>query len=125
MFDHIMFYVNKYDEAVQFYDAVLPALGYQKLFETGTGATRKCAYGKIAPQLWIAEGQAGERQLHIALRAEDKNAVDRFHHNALAAGGRDNGLPGYRTEYHPGYYAAFAIDADGNNIEALFHEVII
>ena len=58
--------------------------------------------------------------LHLAFQAADREAVHRFHVAALAAGGRDNGAPGER-HYHPGYYGAFALDPDGNNIEAVYH----
>lgn len=57
---------------------------------------------------------------HLAFQAKSRDAVERFHQAVLAAGGRDNGAPGARP-YHPGYYAAFAIDPDGNNVEAVFH----
>jgi len=57
---------------------------------------------------------------HLAFQAQDRATVDAFHRAALAAGGRDNGAPGERA-YHPGYYAAFVIDPDGNNIEAVYH----
>jgi catechol 2,3-dioxygenase-like lactoylglutathione lyase family enzyme len=63
-----------------------------------------------------------ERMLHIALRAESRAAVEAFHREALAAGGRDNGGPGLRPQYHPGYYGAFVLDPDGHNIEAVFHD---
>ena len=59
--------------------------------------------------------------IHIAFAAESREEVDAFHAAALAAGGRDNGAPGVRTEYSPGYYGAFVIDPDGNNVEAVFH----
>jgi catechol 2,3-dioxygenase-like lactoylglutathione lyase family enzyme len=58
--------------------------------------------------------------LHLAFAGRDRAAVDRFHVAALAAGGRDNGKPGERS-YHPGYYAAFVLDPDGNNIEVVYH----
>ena len=58
--------------------------------------------------------------VHLAFQAPDREAVERFHEAALAAGGRDNGGPGER-DYHPGYYAAYAIDPDGNNVEAVHH----
>jgi catechol 2,3-dioxygenase-like lactoylglutathione lyase family enzyme len=58
---------------------------------------------------------------HVAFDAEDTDAVDRFYETALAAGGRDNGPPGLRPQYAPGYYAAFVLDPDGNNIEAVHH----
>ena len=58
--------------------------------------------------------------LHFAFQAPDRATVDRFHEAAIAAGGRENGAPGER-DYHPGYYAAFLLDPDGNNIEAVYH----
>ena len=63
----------------------------------------------------------GATHVHLAFQAADRAAVDRFHAAALAAGGKDHGKPGVRAEYHPGYYGAFVIDPDGNNIEAVFH----
>jgi catechol 2,3-dioxygenase-like lactoylglutathione lyase family enzyme len=73
-----------------------------------------------ADEFWI---DAGERQsrVHLAFQAPDQDAVRRFHEAALRAGGRDNGAPGERKVYHPGYYAAFVFDPDGNNIEAVYH----
>ncbi len=58
--------------------------------------------------------------LHFAFQAPDRATVDRFHEAAIAAGGRDNGAPGER-DYHPGYYAAFVLDPDGTNVEAVYH----
>jgi catechol 2,3-dioxygenase-like lactoylglutathione lyase family enzyme len=58
---------------------------------------------------------------HLAFQAKDRATVDRFYQAGLEAGGRDNGGPGERSNYHPGYYAAFLLDPDGNNIEAVFH----
>lgn len=66
-----------------------------------------------------AQGETTGR-CHLAFQAPDRAAVDAFHAAALAAGGRDNGAPGLRA-YHPGYYAAFVLDPDGNNIEAVHH----
>jgi len=66
-----------------------------------------------------AAGQLTGRH-HLAFQARDRAMVDAFHQAALAHGGRDNGAPGERP-YHPGYYAAFVLDPDGNNIEAVFH----
>ena len=59
--------------------------------------------------------------LHLAFAAPDRETVDRFHVAVLSGGGHDNGSPGERPHYHPGYYAAYAIDPDGNNVEAVFH----
>ncbi len=69
----------------------------------------------FADELWVDVGPA-VAHVHFAFQAKDRAAVDRFHAAVLAAGGRDNGAPGER-KYHPGYYAAFAFDPDGNNVE--------
>ena len=73
-----------------------------------------------APQFWLHEGAPG-RPVHVAFHAVDRARVDAFHAAALAAGGRDNGAPGLRSHYHPTYYAAFVLDPDGNNVEAVCH----
>lgn len=70
-------------------------------------------------ELWIDAGEPATH-VHLAFQAKDQETVKRFHEAGLAAGGRDNGGPGERP-YHPGYYAAFLWDPDGNNIEAVFH----
>jgi catechol 2,3-dioxygenase-like lactoylglutathione lyase family enzyme len=72
------------------------------------------------PDFWIGEGEPGQA-FHIAFAADDRATVDAFHEAAIAAGGRDNGGPGLRPEYHPSYYGAFVLDPDGNNIEAVCH----
>jgi predicted lactoylglutathione lyase len=73
---------------------------------------------KGAPALWLYEGgkHAGT---HVAFAAKDHGAVDRFHKAGVTAGGKDNGAPGLRADYSPTYYAAFLIDPDGNNVEAV------
>lgn len=79
------------------------------------------AYGYGPPggeDLWIAAGEAGP-PLHIALAAPRRPVVDAFHAAATAAGGRDNGGPGLRPRYHAEYYAAYVLDPDGNNVEAV------
>ena len=87
--------------------------------ESGHSAAGFGAGGK--PDFWIGgEGGIG-RSLHIAIVAKTRAAVDAFHRAALAAGGRDNGAPGLRPHYHPNYYGAFVLDADGHNIEAVCH----
>ncbi len=72
------------------------------------------------PDFWISQGEPGQA-FHIAFAADDRTTVDAFHEAAIAAGGRDNGGPGLRPEYHPSYYGAFVFDPDGNNIEAVCH----
>ena len=70
----------------------------------------------------VARGEPPSTPVHLAFAAPDRATVDAFHAAALAAGGRDNGAPGLRPRYHAGYYAAFALDPDANNVEAVFHD---
>lgn len=111
MYDHIGLKVKDLKSAVRFYQATLAPLGFVP-DGSGTG------FGpKGAPGLWLYEGTPGP--VHVALRAADRKAVDRFHAAGLKAGGRDNGKPGLRADYSPTYYAAFLVDPDGNNVEAV------
>jgi catechol 2,3-dioxygenase-like lactoylglutathione lyase family enzyme len=73
-----------------------------------------------ADELYVSADGPPTQGLHFAFQAPDRETVHRFHEAALAAGGRDNGPPGERS-YHPGYYAAFVLDPDGNNVEAVHH----
>jgi catechol 2,3-dioxygenase-like lactoylglutathione lyase family enzyme len=70
----------------------------------------------------IAPGTPPPGGMHIAFAADTREQVEAFHAGGMAAGGRDNGAPGPRTQYHAGYYAAYLIDPDGNNVEAVLHE---
>ena len=102
----------------RFYEEALTPLGYDLLMEhaiSGAGFGRS---GK--PGFWIKQGAVGS-VVHIAFASPDRATVDAFHAAAVAAGGRDNGQPGLRTQYHPTYYGAFVLDPDGNNIEAVCH----
>ncbi|MFL6663958.1 MAG: VOC family protein, partial [Rhizobacter sp.] len=72
--------------------------------------------------LWISQGVAISPPIHIAFRVSSRAAVDAFYKAALAAGGKDNGAPGLRPQYHPNYYGAFVLDPDGHNIEAVCHD---
>ena len=73
-----------------------------------------------ADELFVSTRRRADPGLHLAFQAADQDTVQRFYDAALAAGGRDNGGPGER-KYHPGYYAAFVLDPDGNNVEAVYH----
>jgi catechol 2,3-dioxygenase-like lactoylglutathione lyase family enzyme len=73
-----------------------------------------------ADELWVDMVEGPISRVHLAFQARDHGEVERFHAAAMAAGGRHNGGPGERA-YHPGYYAAFVLDPDGNNIEAVYH----
>jgi catechol 2,3-dioxygenase-like lactoylglutathione lyase family enzyme len=124
MIDHVGFSVSDYARARAFYEEALAPLGYVLVMKTTAQETGKPAAGFGAggkPDFWIGgEGQL-DKPLHIAIAAEDRATVDAFYRAALAAGGRDNGSPGLRPQYHPNYYGAFVLDPDGHNIEAVCH----
>jgi catechol 2,3-dioxygenase-like lactoylglutathione lyase family enzyme len=115
--DHVGFDVRDLEAAKGFYEQALAPLGYAKLSEfpeaVGFGQAGK-------PDFWIAQrGNPGTS--HVAIRTDDRAAVDAFHEAGLAAGGEDNGRPGLREHYHANYYSAFVLDPDGNNVEAVCH----
>lgn len=118
LIDHIQLVVKDLPASRAFYTAVFEVLGIPL---AGSGDDYFWA-----DELFVstASSQAAHGHLtgrhHLAFQAKDKAMVDAFHRAALAAGGQDNGAPGIR-KYHPGYYAAFVIDPDGNNIEAVYH----
>jgi catechol 2,3-dioxygenase-like lactoylglutathione lyase family enzyme len=118
MIDHLQLVVRDLPASQRFYTAVLEVLGIP-IGGTGDGYF-------WADELFVstATSQAAHGELtgrhHFAFQAKDRTVVDAFHTAALANGGKDNGAPGERP-YHPGYYAAFVIDPDGNNVEAVFH----
>ncbi len=114
LIDHVHLRAKDLEASKRFYRAALQALGKQ-------AAIREAADHFSADELWIdrADGSAVSR-VHLAFQAADRAAVAAFHAAALAAGGSDNGPPGERS-YHPGYYAAFVLDPDGNNVEAVTH----
>ncbi|MCG6872304.1 MAG: VOC family protein [Gammaproteobacteria bacterium] len=109
--DHVHLVVADVDASKAFYRAVLAALG-RELSGEGEGWF-------WSDELFVSGGQH-RSQVHLAFQAEDREAVQRFFDAGLAAGGGDNGPPGER-DYHRGYYAAFVLDPDGNNIEAVWH----
>jgi len=118
LIDHLQLVVKDLAACRRFYQAVFDTIGIPI---AGEGDTYFWA-----DELFIstADSEAALGQLtgrhHLAFQARDRATVDAFHQAALANGGKDNGAPGERP-YHPGYYAAFALDPDGNNIEVVFH----
>ena len=124
--DHVGLNVTNYGRSKAFYTQALAPLGITLLLEFGPAA----GFGRDKPELWLAGTKSdfqSEAQvevitpIHVSLRARSQAEVNAFHVAALAAGGRDNGAPGIRAHYHPGYYGAFVLDPDGHNIEAVFH----
>ena len=118
LIDHLQLVVRDVAASRRFYEAVLGVLGIP-IGGDGDGWF-------WADELFVsgADSEAAQGALtgrhHFAFQAGDRAMVDAFHAAALASGGRDNGAPGERP-YHPGYYAAFVLDPDGNNIEAVYH----
>jgi catechol 2,3-dioxygenase-like lactoylglutathione lyase family enzyme len=112
LFDHVHLRVSDLAASKRFYGAVLEALGLA-IDRQGEG-------GFSADELFVTDDGEPTGPVHLAFQAADEEAVRRFHEAALAAGGRDNGGPGERR-YHPGYYSAYALDPDGNNVEAVYH----
>ena len=96
----------------RFYRAALAAVGRE--------LTRQGEDSFSADELYVTADRMPTAGLHIAFQADDPETVERFHGAGLAAGGRDNGAPGERP-YHPGYYSAYLLDPDGNNVEAVYH----
>jgi catechol 2,3-dioxygenase-like lactoylglutathione lyase family enzyme len=116
MFDHIGIRVKDLKVSLRFYDNVLSPLGFVRC----SSGDRDAGYGSPGkPALWLYASSKSDGGVHIALPARDHQSVDAFHEAGVSSGGRDNGQPGFRSDYSPTYYAAFIIDPDGNNIEAV------
>ena len=118
MFDHIGFGVTDYEKSKSFF--------LQALRPLGIGAVMEGPYGigigpKGSPGLWLHQTTDKPSPVHLAFTAADRAQVDEFHRAAIAAGGKDNGAPGLRPQYHADYYGAFVIGPDGHNVEAVSH----
>jgi catechol 2,3-dioxygenase-like lactoylglutathione lyase family enzyme len=125
VFDHISIGVANLDRSVAFYDAALAPLGYVRLFRNyraaswgPPGFTGEAPFSILAG----ADHKPPDDGIHLAFAGPSRDAIDRFHAAAVAAGGVDQGPPGIRLNYNPGYYAAFVADPDGHRLEAVRHE---
>lgn len=123
--DHISIGVKDFDESLKFYDATLSTLGYERIMTFGKHAA---GYGKDRkPSFWIVTGGNEEdpigkaRGFHIAFIAPSVENIQAWYDSCLANGATSNGAPGQRSQYHPGYYAAFIVDPNGWHIEAVMH----
>ncbi|HWL88379.1 MAG TPA: VOC family protein [Polyangiaceae bacterium] len=124
MLDHVGLKVHDFPKAKAFYKSVLAPLGYEMVIEL----TPEMGLGYVGAgfgppgkaEFWIGTG-AANGPVHVAFLAPNRAAVEAFYAAAIAAGGTDHGPPGVRTHYHPNYYGAFVLDADGNNVEAVCH----
>jgi len=122
MFDHVKFGVSDFEASKAFYLKALEPLGVVVVGEgpPAYGVELSTPEGKVS--LCLCQTEEKPAHLHLAFVAENREQVDAFYRAALAAGAKDNGRPGLRPQYNAGYYAAFVIDPDGHNIEAVFHE---
>jgi len=118
MVEHVAVNVSDYDVAKRFYEAILGPLGYRVVYEEEGALAYYADERALDFGIGCREPVGGA---HVAFGVADRGSVDRFFATALAAGGRDNGPPGLRPRYAPDYYAAFVLDPDGNNIEAVCH----
>ncbi len=112
LIDHVHLRVSDLEASRRFYRAALEAVGRAFSSESPDHFA--------ADEFWVDKAEGPVSRVHLAFQAADRATVDAFQKAALAAGGRDNGRPGERP-YHPGYYGAFVLDPDGNNIEAVHH----
>ena len=126
MLDHVSLGITDIDRSRRFYDAVLRPLGLVRIIDFGEG--RGSDYGAAAGSVGVEFTITHEIDVrtpipgaHVCFRAPDRAAVDAFHAAALASGGRDDGAPGLRPQYHSHYYGAFVLDPDGHRIEAVCH----
>jgi catechol 2,3-dioxygenase-like lactoylglutathione lyase family enzyme len=128
MIDHLTVLVTDYERSKAFYLRALAPLGYACVMELTREQVpelpveRTCGLGVDGkPDLWLRPADGPVAPTHVAFAAASRAAVDAFHQAGLAAGGADNGAPGPRPHYHPGYYGAFVHDPDGYNVEAVCH----
>jgi catechol 2,3-dioxygenase-like lactoylglutathione lyase family enzyme len=130
--DHTGIGVSHIGRSARFYEAALGALDMRvvtritkefKPADAGSADLGGVAYGVEYPVFWIDVFHPHSGKQHTAFRARNREEVNAFHAAALAAGGKDNGRPGLRSDGYPaGYYAAFVLDPDGNNIEAVYRD---
>jgi len=127
MLDHVGFAVADAERSRVFYGQALAPLGIALIMtatpeQTESGGTAHGFGSDGKPYFWVGDNEKAGEGTHVAFTVESRAIVDAFHKAALAAGGRDNGAPGLRPHYGPNYYAAFVLDPDGINVEAVCHE---
>jgi predicted lactoylglutathione lyase len=120
MIAHTGISVTDYKKGKEFYKKALAPLGYKLKYDYSKFKAAGFMQGGQT-DFWISESKKAS-PMHVAFRAKNKKQVRDFYAAALKAGGKDNGAPGYRKEYSPGYYAAFVYDGAKNNIEAVWYD---
>lgn len=134
MIDHTSFAVKDFEKSLIFYDNSLSVLGYERIVNIDIPEVKVAGYGtqhKPRPSFWLSDkGHNPSEEIgkalgvHLAFEAPSVEAVNQWYKTCLELGGKDNGTPGPRTHYHPGYYGAFVIDPNGWRIEACFHQYL-
>ena len=120
MIDHITIRVSDIERTKIFYTEALKPLGYSMEFDESFEGVRVVGFGANNKlDMWFTTDKPVSGPTHIALKADSQTLVDDFYKSALTVGGKDNGAPRLRPEYHEQYYAAFVLDPDGNNIEVV------
>jgi catechol 2,3-dioxygenase-like lactoylglutathione lyase family enzyme len=117
MLDHLAIGVRDLAASRAFYEAALAPLGFAVVMERDD----RVAFGPTQRPIFFVVDREPAEGIHIAFQARDRDHVDAFHAAGVQAGGRDNGAPGMRPQYHPHYYGGFVLDPDGNNAEAVCH----
>jgi catechol 2,3-dioxygenase-like lactoylglutathione lyase family enzyme len=112
--DHLDLHASRFSESVRFYEGVLAPLGIPKLYERDGSA--------CFTHVNVVDARPPTTNLHLCFYARSRAEVDAFHSAGVEAGFESNGAPGFR-DYGPGYYAAYLLDPDGNNVEALYRDV--
>ena len=126
MLDHVGIAVSDAERSKLFYEQALAPIGIELIMTVGpeqneSGGTAHGFGSDGKPFFWVGDNERVGEGTHIAFAVERRALVDAFHRAAIASGGRDHGAPGLRTHYHPYYYAAFVLDPDGINVEAVCH----
>jgi catechol 2,3-dioxygenase-like lactoylglutathione lyase family enzyme len=121
MIDHLSIKVSDFEKTKKFYTDAFAPLGYEVAKSFPASMCLKPT-DEAGATIWVSENDGPITPTHIAFRAKTTDAIKAFYDAAMAAGGVDNGAPGPRPNYGPGYYAAFVHDSDGNNIEAVMHD---
>ena len=115
---HVCVRVRDLKKALDFYDEALEVLGIERLLGDEKSWAGYGTSGKPFFAISLCEGEGPVTGTHVAFLCKSRDAVDKFYHAAIAAGGKDFGPPGLRPDYHESYYGGFVLDPDGNNIEA-------
>jgi catechol 2,3-dioxygenase-like lactoylglutathione lyase family enzyme len=119
--DHVWLRVRDLEASRRFLDGVAGAVGLREVAREPALSRYRRAPGESSLTVVAAGDDPVTTPVHLAFGVPDRAAVERFHADALAAGAADNGPPGERPQYHPGYVGAFVLDPDGHNVEAVFH----